>query len=206
MPITPLPSPPSRSDPANFADEADAFLGALPSFATEANQIAAEINAAANSATTEAIKWVSGTYAEGDVVWSPTDHQTYRKSVAGSSTVDPAVNISGWVRLPSLVNPFVFGAVTEQVQAMPANDINPANGTIQTRTISGATTLTSSLASGQSVLLVLSGGGSHAVTWPSGVKWVSAAGNFSPSLAAIDAVVFFAVGATLYAAHVGASS
>ena len=36
-PISALPSPPSRQDPANFADEADAFLGALPTFQTETN-------------------------------------------------------------------------------------------------------------------------------------------------------------------------
>jgi hypothetical protein len=36
--ITPLPTPPSRStDPTNFAIEADAFVAALPDFATEAN-------------------------------------------------------------------------------------------------------------------------------------------------------------------------
>jgi hypothetical protein len=36
-PISNLPSPPSRQDPANFADEADAFLGALPTFQTQVN-------------------------------------------------------------------------------------------------------------------------------------------------------------------------
>ena len=39
-PITALPTPPGRSDPANFAARGDAFLGALPAFATEANAIA----------------------------------------------------------------------------------------------------------------------------------------------------------------------
>ena len=39
MPITALPTPPSRSDSANFATRADAFLGALPTFATEANTL-----------------------------------------------------------------------------------------------------------------------------------------------------------------------
>ena len=39
-PITALPTPPSRSDPANFAARGDAFLGALPTFATEANAVA----------------------------------------------------------------------------------------------------------------------------------------------------------------------
>ena len=55
-PITSLPTPPSRSDPANFAARGDAFLGALPTFATEANAVAANAysNAleAVNSANT----------------------------------------------------------------------------------------------------------------------------------------------------------
>ena len=42
--ITPLPDPPQRTDPANFATKADAFLGALPTFATEANTLATTVN------------------------------------------------------------------------------------------------------------------------------------------------------------------
>ena len=38
--ITALPTPPSRQRPADFSDEADAFLGALPTFGTEANALA----------------------------------------------------------------------------------------------------------------------------------------------------------------------
>ena len=57
MAITPLPTPPSRSQsPATFSTDADAFLGALPDFATEANALATDVNAdeasAAASATT----------------------------------------------------------------------------------------------------------------------------------------------------------
>jgi hypothetical protein len=60
-PISALPSPPSRQDPANFADEADAFLGALPTFQTEVNASgtyidgkAAEVDTDAATATTQA--------------------------------------------------------------------------------------------------------------------------------------------------------
>lgn len=37
MPITTLPTPPSRSDPANFSVRADAFFAALPAFVAEFN-------------------------------------------------------------------------------------------------------------------------------------------------------------------------
>jgi len=55
MSITPLPTPPSRNDPTNFATRADAFLGALPTFATEANALAVEANADAAAAAQSAI-------------------------------------------------------------------------------------------------------------------------------------------------------
>ena len=41
--ITPLPTPPQRSDPANFAARGDAFLAALPGFQAEANNLSAEM-------------------------------------------------------------------------------------------------------------------------------------------------------------------
>jgi len=54
MAITPLPTPPSRDDPTNFATRADAFLGALPDFATEANALQVDVNAKQVTATTQA--------------------------------------------------------------------------------------------------------------------------------------------------------
>lgn len=44
MTITALPTPPSRDTPSTFSDDADAFLGALPAFGTEANALAVELN------------------------------------------------------------------------------------------------------------------------------------------------------------------
>jgi len=48
MTITTLPIAPSRQRPTDFSNEADAFLGALPTFGTEVNQVASEINLAAS--------------------------------------------------------------------------------------------------------------------------------------------------------------
>ena len=50
--ITALPTPPSRSDSVNFASRADAFLGALPTFATEANALATDVNTKSDLVTT----------------------------------------------------------------------------------------------------------------------------------------------------------
>jgi len=45
MPITPLPTPPSRTSPSTFSALGDAFVAAMPTFATEANALEANVNA-----------------------------------------------------------------------------------------------------------------------------------------------------------------
>lgn len=120
MAITNLPAPPSRSDPTNFADRADTFLGALPAFVVEANTLADDLNtktlAAAGSATdaqssedaaTAAANlaiaaagstgWVSAqAYTKGAVVWSPLNLWTYRARNATSGTIDPSADQVNW--------------------------------------------------------------------------------------------------------------
>jgi hypothetical protein len=107
MPITALPTPPSRQDPANFNDRADTFLGALPLFQTEANALETNVNtreqntvAASNAAlaAVNVVKWVSGTtYAEGAVVWSPINALGYRRITAsGSGTTDPSLDTTNY--------------------------------------------------------------------------------------------------------------
>lgn len=54
MAITPLPPVPSRQDPTTFSDKADAFLGALPTFATEANALQSDVNSKQTTASTAA--------------------------------------------------------------------------------------------------------------------------------------------------------
>lgn len=54
MAITALPTPPQRNDPVNFAARGDAFMAALPTFTTEANALAVDVNAKQVLATTAA--------------------------------------------------------------------------------------------------------------------------------------------------------
>lgn len=54
MAISPLPTPPSREDPTNFATRADAFLGALPTFQSEANALQTDVNSKQTTASTAA--------------------------------------------------------------------------------------------------------------------------------------------------------
>ena len=99
--ITALPTPPTRQDPTNFNDRADAFLAALPGFQSEANALSTEVNTRADNvqasdlavlAATNITKWVSGTtYSQGAVVWSPINGLGYRRITAsGSGTTDPS--------------------------------------------------------------------------------------------------------------------
>jgi hypothetical protein len=87
--------------------------------------------------------------------------------------------------------------------ALAANDVDLSLGNVQTKTISGATTLTFSNppASGSagSFTLILTNGGSAAVTWPTSVDWPAAT---APTLTAagIDVLVFTTIdgGTTWY--------
>jgi len=104
--ISTLPTPPSRQDPANFNDRADAFLGALPAFQSQANALSTEVNTRADNvqashtavlAATNITKWVSGTtYAEGAVVWSPINGLGYRRMIAGAGTTDPSLDTTNY--------------------------------------------------------------------------------------------------------------
>lgn len=99
MPITALPTPPTRADAANFATRADAFLGALPTFASEANALQSEVNAkelaaansataaatsatnAANSATAAAASASSAAATAGVTAWNPATAYTVGQNV-----------------------------------------------------------------------------------------------------------------------------
>jgi len=51
MPITALPTPPTRNDPATFDTRADAFMAALPTFVTQANALESSLTASVHFGT-----------------------------------------------------------------------------------------------------------------------------------------------------------
>jgi len=130
MPISPFPPAPSRADPANFADEADAFLSHLENpFVGEANALETNVNAkelaasasataaaaselaAANTANVAA--WVSGTtYAVGVNRYDTTDFLTYRRKTAGAGTTRPGLDPTNWQLLTGLGNVSLDGVQT----------------------------------------------------------------------------------------------
>jgi hypothetical protein len=156
--MTPLPTPPSRNDPTNFAARADAFLGALPTFQTEANALEVAVDADAVAAAASAAsaassvtaaqaaeagaaaaanvtKWVSGTtYTEGAVVWSPINFLSYRRRTTGGGTTDPSADSTNWVQAAGTGNVTLNGIETLTNKTITAP-------TISAPTVSGITAL-----------------------------------------------------------------
>lgn len=154
--VTALPTPPSTASPTTFDTRADAFLGALPTFQTQNNALAANVFAnatdAATSATTAAAQvtlatnqataaasaasmagatlWVSGTtYALGDARYSPTNLQTYRRKTAGAGTTDPSLDGTNWQQINGsfgLGGTTLTGSVTLTVSSAAAMSVTPA--------------------------------------------------------------------------------
>jgi hypothetical protein len=99
-PIDALPTPPSTSDPANFDSRADAFLGALPDFGTEANALATNVfdNAtdAATSAGTASTKATEAAASAASAVNAPGTSATSTTSLAvGSGSKSPTLAQTG---------------------------------------------------------------------------------------------------------------
>lgn len=161
MTIDALPTPPNRANPATFADLGDDFLGALPTFATQANAleanvdaleaaaaasaVAAAASAAASAASASAPIWVSGTtYAIGDVTWSPINAQSYRRITAGAGTTDPSIDGTNWTLIYAGNNSINRSARTSNTVLGTADRgtlIDITSGTF-TQTFSAVATLT----------------------------------------------------------------
>lgn len=95
-----------------------------------------------------------------------------------------------------------FTEIKETVYTLSGTAIDPANGTVQTKVLSADALLTDSLASGQSVVLMIEGASTYVVTWPT-ITWVSPLGDLEPTYTAKDTFVVWKIGSTLYGAYVG---
>jgi|GEM_PF-3890225 len=83
-----------ESSSLTFVSEFNPRIKLLNVQASEVEQFALDTEAA--SAGIANAKWVSGTYAEGAVAWSPTDYFDYRCKNAGLRTIDPALDPTNW--------------------------------------------------------------------------------------------------------------
>lgn len=103
-PVTPLPTPPLKTSPQNFAERADAFLGGLPGFQSELNAIIAGLNTITSGLDqqTPIAAWAVGTSYSFPTVVAGSDGYSYRclgTNVVGvNPTTDDGTN---WVNVGS---------------------------------------------------------------------------------------------------------
>ena len=108
----------------------------------------------------------------------------------------------------TLVDPIITGTVVEDVFALTGTTpaLDPSNGSIQTWTLSGASTPTDSLSAGEAITLIVDDGTAYTITWPT-TTWVNNAGA-APTLATDvpTVIALWKVSTTLYGALVGDGS
>jgi len=107
---------------------------------------------------------------------------------------------TGTVTLPIAV---FDGSIEEQEYNLSGTAIDPANGTIQYKTLSANTTFTESLSNGEYVTLMIDDGTGYTVTWPT-TTWV---GGSAPTLetTGYNVIEIWKVNSILYGAFVGAA-
>ena len=96
------PTPPQRSDPANFAVRGDGFLAWIVTWFNELlllipwiRDAAAICESAAQAVNVSA--WISGTtYAVGENRYDTTNFLTYRRKTAGAGTTRPGLDGTNW--------------------------------------------------------------------------------------------------------------
>ena len=91
------------------------------------------------------------------------------------------------------------GTVVEEVYEMAGLALDPANGTMQYKTLSANTTFTDNLSAGESLTLRLVNGDSYTVNYPT-ITWVTGS---APDLTAEDELVFWKESTILYGNYVG---
>ena len=125
MPITALPTPPSRTDAANFSARADAFLGALPTFGSEANALAVEVNGYATNAAASAATAVN---APGTSATSTTPLAISTGSKSLTVQTGKAFVVGQWVTITSTATPtnWMHGQITAYTSGTGALVVNVA--------------------------------------------------------------------------------
>ena len=108
----------------------------------------------------------------------------------------------------TLATPTITGTAVETIFAITGTTpaISSSNGSIQTWTLTGASTPTDGISAGQAVTLMVDDGSAFTITWPS-VTWVNNA-KVAPTLATTGytVVALWKVSTVLYGAVVGNGS
>lgn len=137
MPITPLPSNPSRSEPLTFSDKGDALLAAANTAITEANALEVNVNAKETSATASAaaaVVTLASCNAAKAVAQAASNFKGAWSSQSGAAVVPYSVSHLGkyWQLVSNLAD------VTTEVPGTDAEWMLIVMGTVW-NLISGAT-------------------------------------------------------------------
>jgi len=153
--------------------------------------------------------WNSGVFNDGDYILTGGAGGTvYYVSASSGSVTYPAADITLTNGNLTVVGSSEFnGRINEQEYSLTGTDIDPDNGTIQYKTLSGNTTFTESLSNGDSVTLMIDIGSAITVTFPT-TRWV---GGNAPALEitsgnGYNIIEFWKVQGNLYGAFVGAAT
>jgi hypothetical protein len=161
--------------------------------------VAANAFARPNHSGEQAISTVTGLQAALNVKLEATAFNTLAKinALVGDATLVDADSPNVWSGQQT------FTETKETVHDLTGTVIDPANGTIQVKTLSAPATFTESLEAGQSILLRLVGADTHTVTWPT-TKWYGGKPeDFGADLTGDDTFSCWKDGAAFCAAYIG---
>lgn len=170
-------------------------------FDTEFSAIQTAVNSKANAASPT----FTGTVTINGVALTATGVElNYTDGV--TSNIQTQLDAKSPITSPTFTGNVTLPAYTETVFALTGTtpEISASNGTIQTWTLSGSSTPTEALSSGQSVLLMIDDGSANTITWTMVDVWETGGGS-APLLktSGYTHVLVWKVSTTVYAALIG---
>lgn len=209
--ITNLPAYPTQEDNSStFETKAQAFVAALADvFVGEVNTLAGELEDIYDDFVsmgnysgewgdlTGALNIPAAVHHDG-VLW------LLLSNLADVTTSEPSDTNSDWKRASETRSNFsnivLDGSIKEKVHTLSGTSValDPANGTIQSHTLTGNTTYSDGLENGESMALFIDDGTSYTASWPT-ITWITNAGS-APTLTSTGYTVVMLIkfGSTLY--------
>lgn len=161
------------------------------------------LNTSAVLAATATVGQVLALKATGGVEYTTLTASQITNVPAGNITATDVQSAITELDLKKLnvTNPSMLGSFTEQVYNLVGTIIDPLNGTMQWKVLTGNTTFTEVMGEGTSITLMLDIG-ANATTWPASINWL---GGTAPILSPIstNAIIIWKMNAIVYGSFLG---